>query len=846
MDTQPKIPTLKDSQKPQVKVRGLEAGVTLFDRLKQFKKKDLAFILAGLGTLFMAPLAEHFMMSPESGDGTLQQGTRGKGIFDGSGSNPYEVGSNNGMAPGGPAGAGSDIITPLNVRDPSALVMGPGATQQPPTSSVMPSTPPPTAQNTHSDSDLKDALAASARGVGAAARKALLPIPKVALSSGLRGLGVVNGGSGASAGGGGISSAGLVSGKAANSGSMAGVRGGNNIKSVTRGQSAGDGNGSMDALKKAADAAAGAFNRNGAASALEAAAAAGIPTGNGGAGGGGASGSTDKANGGDQSKDGKSVGESLAFLKAKAIQEAQIDLWKKEQEAGDSKLELLKIRNTSAETFASTMAGDLAKKISACAFKGLNSTDCASYGAATQYSCVDNGSPRVVNISDVATNGHCEGSTAKGGESTAGKIYWTDDGKTIYVCPYPNRDHPLTCVPIGTDATKFDKKKTDSGIKDLGNGVVTDMSNPIVTGMADSCKVIQDLQDGLNSAANTTPKPANAGELAAAAKQFDSFLQFAAGVVSVRDAVGSGASSGGNSWATKDCKAVALNVKSPLVGQLGTTSGGGVVGNLVAQHQVLDQMDGQTTQKELDSKVKDAAASAAGDIDTFVADVKTVKSADAGLDQGLKGSLDPLGLNKIKFLLNSVTDKQGDAKTAASKTAVTKIQASAKAITLLVNNLDIAANGGANVAGLGPQLKPLRGSFDSGGSLTEVIARNADLDKATAAAGGDQKTKLKKPEPPTPKDPKDKEDLTPKGPVTPEVLQKDQEAAQKSLKTAGDAVTAYNDSQPDAETAKTQAAIDDAGLKVRQLQADQKAIDDGIRSAATQSAESVLGAGKKP
>lgn len=88
MDTQPKIPTLKDSQKPQVKVRGLEAGVTLFDRLKQFKKKDLAFILAGLGTLFMAPLAEHFMMSPETGDGTLQQGwgkggAGGKGMFDG-------------------------------------------------------------------------------------------------------------------------------------------------------------------------------------------------------------------------------------------------------------------------------------------------------------------------------------------------------------------------------------------------------------------------------------------------------------------------------------------------------------------------------------------------------------------------------------------------------------------------------------------------------------------------------------------------------------------------------------------------------------------------------------------
>ena len=75
---QPKIPTLKDSQKPQVKIKGLAAGLSLFERLKQFKKKDLAFILAGLGTLFMAPLAEHFMMAPESGDANLQQGW-GKG-----------------------------------------------------------------------------------------------------------------------------------------------------------------------------------------------------------------------------------------------------------------------------------------------------------------------------------------------------------------------------------------------------------------------------------------------------------------------------------------------------------------------------------------------------------------------------------------------------------------------------------------------------------------------------------------------------------------------------------------------------------------------------------------------
>src|SRR5579885_3211398 len=133
MDTQPKIPTLKDSQKPQVKVRGLEAGATLFDRLKQFKKKDLAFILAGLGTLFMAPLAEHFMMAPDSGDSALHpgfgpgaggSGSTAGGIFGDHGNLSFE--QPGGFAPGGPMGGGSDVITPLNVRDPSALVMGPG------------------------------------------------------------------------------------------------------------------------------------------------------------------------------------------------------------------------------------------------------------------------------------------------------------------------------------------------------------------------------------------------------------------------------------------------------------------------------------------------------------------------------------------------------------------------------------------------------------------------------------------------------------------------------------------------------------------------------------------------
>ena len=113
MDQQPKIPTLKDAQKPQVKVKGLGAGLTLFDRLKGFKKKDLAFILAGLGTLFMAPLAEHFMMAPENGSSDLQSGFRGSssggGIF-GSGSSPYESG-NNSIAQGGAIGGAGAVLS---------------------------------------------------------------------------------------------------------------------------------------------------------------------------------------------------------------------------------------------------------------------------------------------------------------------------------------------------------------------------------------------------------------------------------------------------------------------------------------------------------------------------------------------------------------------------------------------------------------------------------------------------------------------------------------------------------------------------------------------------------------
>jgi hypothetical protein len=365
---QPKIPTLKDAQKPQVKIKGMGAGLTLFDRLKQFKKKDLAFILAGLGTLFMAPLAEHFMMAPENGDATLQKGWggggsgAGGGIF-GSGSSPYENGNNN-IASGGAIGGAGDIITPLNVRDPSALVMGPGAAQQPNAGSAAPAAPPPTAP-ARSETDYKDALAgAASRAASAAVKKAPLPVPKVALGgSGLRGLGVAGGGTSASG------SLGPI-GPAAGSVNGGGGSGLNLVRANPnfRGAAGPRGNGPMglDGTKKAAANAGDAFSRTGSAlSGLNAAANEQIPTGGTGfAGGGqGGAGANDKPGSGSGPGGSKSVGESLAFIEAKERMMENLKLEFEKKKLKDPELLLYGIRNDSLKAMASEMTKSLTKGI---------------------------------------------------------------------------------------------------------------------------------------------------------------------------------------------------------------------------------------------------------------------------------------------------------------------------------------------------------------------------------------------------------------------------------------------------------------------------------------------------
>jgi len=378
---QPKIPTLKDAQKPQVKIKGMGAGLTLIDRLKQFKKKDLAFILAGLGTLFMAPLAEHFMMAPENGSSDMSAGFRGSGsgsnLF-GGGSSPYENG-NNSIAQGGAIGGGGDIITPLNVRDPSALVMGPGQAQQPPAGSAAPSAPPPTAPS-KSEPDYRDALkGAATRAATEAVKRSPLPVPKVALGgSGLRGLGVAGGGTSASGGGGPIGPA--AGGTGGGGGDRMLAKAGPNFRGAA-GPRSPTGSG-LDGTKRAGLNAGDQFNRTGSAlGGLNSAASEQIPTGGSGSNGGGMGGAgrDDKGPGGSGAGGSKSVGESLAFIEAKERMMENMKYEFEMRKLKDPQRLMYEIRNESLKAMASELTKELTK-----ATVGLLS---GSAAAASSYTC---------------------------------------------------------------------------------------------------------------------------------------------------------------------------------------------------------------------------------------------------------------------------------------------------------------------------------------------------------------------------------------------------------------------------------------------------------------------------
>lgn len=316
---------------PGLRVRGLSNASTVMDRLKNLRKKDLIFIAAGLCTLGMAPLAEQLLMSPEEASGVLKEGFSTQGPLFADGSTVYEQGSGVG-SPGGLVGQGTDVITPLNVRDPSNLVMSPGATKK--TDAVV--APPPTTAGGKTEPDWKDVLKDSARsGASKAVQQTpKLPRPNVKMAGAIRGLSALGGG------GGGTSASLKLDGLRAEH--APNHAGGSN--SLTRSQAtpgfrgatsrSNSSTGAGEDLKNAGSRQADIFNRGGgAANALDSASREGIPTGGAGFGNGRpGNGDETKNPGGNNAKSEKQLGESLAFLRQKMEQDKQIDLkWKKKE-----------------------------------------------------------------------------------------------------------------------------------------------------------------------------------------------------------------------------------------------------------------------------------------------------------------------------------------------------------------------------------------------------------------------------------------------------------------------------------------------------------------------------------
>lgn len=499
-DNKPIIPTLKAStaQKPQLKIKGLpSAGVSLIERLKQFKKKDLAFILSGLGVLFMAPLAEHFMMAPETPTGALDKNW---GIKDGVGGvggshTPYEQGLN-GLAPGNGLGAG-DVITPLNVRDPSSLIMGPSASAQPAAGAP----PAPSAPTKSESSDWKDALAQSAAGAAkAATKKASLPVPKSSLGGGtLRGLGALAGGGGAGGGfggGGAISSQGLAPNHAADSHALTGTHG-SGVRGVARGSNSGAGGG-FEALKKSAGGAGDAFNRSGpgAAGALDNAAKAAIGGGDafGGAAGGGGGG--DKQGGGNSLKDSKSLGESLAFMRMKAEQDHAIDLeWKLKEKAA---MRWPNLEDKMLEEVVMTPIKGLTKAVSDSITKGLTG------GGGGPLTCSTDGTiDKSFSVDPGGVQDQC-GSSGSGGDTTTARYAWavpSDHSKGVIDC---STQKPLQCTGSKTPP---DPKPTGDGRLPTKAPAPGDSPAPLSAVSSQGCQTYQLTLDGTLSTGQKVQVP---------------------------------------------------------------------------------------------------------------------------------------------------------------------------------------------------------------------------------------------------------------------------------------------------------------------------------------------------
>lgn len=328
---------------------GLELGAAprLIDRFRALRRRDLAFILSGLAVLFMAPVAEHLLTGPEDDPGPLSEGFDRKGPLFAEGGSIYDPGTG-GWSPGGLPGQDNDVVTPLNVRDPSALIMGPGAVERPAVGSANSAV----AEKGKADG-WHEALDAARRGAKQAAQTAQLPKPPPRMTGALRGLAALDAGRG---GGPSVTLPALTAQHAPNRARESG--------SLTRSQAAPGFRGpasrspasgsALEALKAAGARQADAFNRGPAGGALETASREAVPGGAPSPGGRVEGGAETKSPSGTSSKDNRNVtpAEDLAFLSAKENMLKGIDLkWKKKEwrELGRQKMGEEILMKTGAE-----------------------------------------------------------------------------------------------------------------------------------------------------------------------------------------------------------------------------------------------------------------------------------------------------------------------------------------------------------------------------------------------------------------------------------------------------------------------------------------------------------------
>jgi len=310
---------------PMFRGAGAMAGKkSLMGRLKGLKTKDMAFIAAGLGVLVMAPLAEYLISDSGDGAATMSEGFDRKGGFFAEPQDLYEAGVE-GIAPGGLMGRDTDVITPLNVRDPSSLIMGPGGQEEKPAPSAVIDEPKRDAPK--DDTDWKKIIDSAKSGVKAATKKVKLPRPNAKLAgalSGLKGLA-----------GGGNTRASLSLAAPRTPGAQAPGSAGT---SLSRTQAVpgfrGAGGRSLTGGGGQTSGGFGRASNPGGTTGQSASSYGGINGGGTGTGFGrpGGQGTPTKNPGGNSTKDNKTLGENLAFLRAKMNMEKAIDLkWAKKR-----------------------------------------------------------------------------------------------------------------------------------------------------------------------------------------------------------------------------------------------------------------------------------------------------------------------------------------------------------------------------------------------------------------------------------------------------------------------------------------------------------------------------------